>query len=153
MRRRGLLDVLIWGGKTGEVLRDAHYHQQYRVPEQLAELVRQAHGTAPIRTMWDIRVSPEMRDALCAPLTAEQLASIRAAEEGAFSRSVSSYVVSHKHTGDELSGIVQVSLTVRSRYSESELAYPPTKLRIVVSLKEQESDHRRWAVTSVEQIA
>ena len=152
MSRRGLLDVLIWGGKPGEVLRDAHYHQQYSVPEQLAELVRQAHGTAPIRTMWDIRVSPEMRDALCAPLTPEQLQAIRAAEAGVFARSVSCYVVSHKCKGNELSGIVQVSLTVRSRYSQSEMAYPPIKLRIGVNSSTAQYGDRCWEVTSVEQV-
>lgn len=154
MRRRGLIDILIWGlGNTAEILRNCHRQQHYEVPQQLAELVRQAHGTEPIRTMWDIRVSPELRDALCVPLTDEQLATIRAAEEGTFSSSVSCYVVSHKHKDNELSGVVQVSVTVSSRYSKSELAYPPTKLRIVVSAKAGRYPLRRWEVTSVEQIA
>lgn len=154
MSRRGLFDILIWGfGRKTEILQDIHNHQHYEVPEQLAELVCQAHGTEPIRTMWDIRVSPEMRDALCAPLTPEQLQAIRAAEAGVFARSVSCYVVSHKYKGNELSGIVQVSLTVRSRYSQSEMAYPPIKLRIVVRCTTEQYVYRRWEVFSVKQIA
>lgn len=153
MSRRGLIDILLWGfGNTAEILRDVHHQQHYEVPEQLAELVRQAHGNDAISTMWNIHVSPAMRDALCAPLTDEQLAAIRAAEEGAFSRSVSCYVVSHRHKGGELSGVVQVSVTVRSRYSKSELVCPPTKLRIVVSRNGSQFSNQCWEVASVEQI-
>lgn len=154
MSRRGLFDILIWGfGRKTEILQDIHNHQHYEVPEQLAELVRQAHGTEPIRTMWDIRVSPEMRDALCTPLTSEELAAIRAAEPGVLSSSVSCYVVSHKHKGCELSGVVQVSVTVHSRYSKSERTYSPIKLRIVVVRNGRPFPNERWEVASVEQIA
>lgn len=153
MRRRDLLDILIWGfGRKTEIFQDIRNHQHYEVPEQLAELVRQAHGTGPIRTMWDIRVRPEMRLALCAPLTAEELAAIRTAEPGVLSRSVSCYVVSHKKKGCELSGVVQVSVTVHSCYSKSERAYPPTKLRIVVTHNGRQFPNDCWEVTSVEQI-
>lgn len=154
MSRRDLFDVLIWGfGRKTEILQDIHNHQHYEVPEQLAELVRQAHGTEPIRTIWDIRVSPEMRQALCAPLTSEELAAIHATEPGVLRSSVSCYVVSHKHKGNELSGVVRVSLTVRSRYSKSELSYPPIKLRIVVRCTTEQYVYRRWEVSSVKQIA
>ncbi len=154
MSRRGLFDILIWGfGRKTEILQDIHNHQHYEVPEQLAELVRQAHGTEPIRTMWGIQVSPEMRDALCAPLTAEQLAAIRKADVGVFSRSVSCHVVSYKLRGKELSGVVQVSVTVHSRYSKSERTYPPIKLRIVVVHNGRPFPNERWEVASVEQIA
>ena len=135
------------------LVREGLHHTNVEVPKQLLRLVRQAHSGKPEDMVWDIEVSPEMRDALCLPLTAQQLAQMRAAEQGVYRTSVLGYVYSSTFKNNALSGVVQVCVTVRSRYSKSELAYPPVKLRIVVSLKEGSAAQRRWEVTSVEQIA
>ena len=55
-----------------------------QMPQQLVQLVLQAHRNGPIETMYDIKVSPEMRDALCQPLTPQQLKTMRTAEEGVY---------------------------------------------------------------------
>lgn len=139
-------NVIKWINKS-------HDYFKGQVPQQLVQLVLQAHQNGPIETMWDIKVSERMRDALCAPLTPEQLATIRAAEEGVFSRRVSCRLLSSRWKGRELSGLVQVSVMVHSKYSKTNMFCPETKLRITVSGAGNPGIEHRWVVTSVEQIA
>ena len=141
-----VLEIVKW-------IRDVHRYMSREVPGQLLKLVQQAHSGQPADLFWDIEVSPEMNDALCQPLTPEQLAQMRAAGEGVYSRSVHGYLISSSFKNDELSGVVQVSVTVHSRYSKQTLSCPATRLRIVVSRKDGQYPHYRWAVTSVKQMA
>ena len=134
-------------------VRAAIHHTGTEVPRQLLKLVKQAHSGRPEDMVWDIAVSPEMRDKLCLPLTPEQLTVMRAAENGVYTTSVNGYVFSHKFRNGELSGVVQVWVTVYCRYSKSKLDYPPAKLRIVVRQQEGQHPYPRWTVVSVEQIA
>lgn len=132
--------------------RETHNYIKYAIPHQLVQLVLQAHAEQPFQTEWDIQVSREMQDALCKPLTPEQLAMMRAAEAGTFTRRVNCHLVSGKLRGSKLSGVVQVSVVVHSKYSKSNQVYPDTKLRIVVSSNGRQYPTHQWLVTSVEQI-
>ena len=103
--------------------------------------------------MFDIWVSERMRDALCAPLTQEQLATIRSAEKGVYSTYVKCRLLSSHHGKEGLSGVVQAAVRVSSRYSEKPLVCPEVKLKITVSSMGPPGAGHRWEVTSVEQIA
>ena len=130
----------------------AHHHVSREVPQQLVKLVKQAHAEQPVDMEWDIAVSREMNRALCAPLTDEQLDMLEAAEAGVFSRSVFCYLVSSSYKRGELSGVVETSVTLHSRYSKNDVAYPRTKLKIVVRQAGGKYPNYRWEVASVEQI-
>lgn len=123
------------------------------IPQQLVELVQQAHKGEPFKTRMDIQVSPEMRDALCLPLTPEQLETMRAAGEGVYSRSVFCHLVSSRFKGGVLSGVVKVLVTVHSKYSKNDLVCPDTELRIVVRHNGRRYPMEAWEVVSVEEVA
>ena len=123
------------------------------IPGQLVQLVKLAHGESGVRTMFDIRVSERMRDALCAPLTQEQLATIRAAEPGAYSTYVKCELLSSSFQGSELSGVVKAAVRVSSKFSEKPLVCPEVQLKITVLGADAHGAGHRWEVTSVERIA
>lgn len=120
--------------------------------QQLMQLVKLAHGASEIRTMFDIRVSERMRDALCAPLTQEQLATIRAAVPGTYSTYVKCELLSSTFKGNVLSGVVKAAVRVSSRYSEKPLVCPEVQLKITVCGNGKPYVTHRWEVTSVERI-
>lgn len=136
-----------------KMVRDMNHFTKVEVPQQLVELVRQAHQGGPFETKFGIVVSPAMCDALCAPITPDQLATIRAAGAGVFSRSVCCHLISSSFKGGVLSGMVQVLVTVHSKYSKTDLHYPETRLRIIVRHNGRKYPMGDWFVTSVEQIA
>ena len=133
--------------------REHRHFVNYTIPQQLVALVRQAHSGEPFTTRMDIQVSPEMRDALCQPLTPQQLETMRAAGEGVYSRSVFCRLVSSRFKGGELSGVVWVSVKVHSRYSRNDLLFPDTELRIVVRNNGRRYPMESWEDTSVEKVA
>ena len=132
--------------------REHRHFVNYTIPQQLVALVRQAHSGEPFTTRMDIQVSPEMRDALCQPLTPQQLETMRAAGEGVYSRSVFCRLVSSRFKGGELSGVVWVSVTVHSKYSKNDLVCPDTELRIVVRHNGRRYPMEAWEVVSVEKV-
>ena len=136
-----------------KMVRDMNRLTKVEIPHQLVELVQQAHQEGPIKTKFDIKVSERMRDALCAPLAPEQLAVMRSAEKGVFSTYVKCKLLSSYYKGGELSGVVQVSVRVSSKFSELPLVCPDVKLKITVSGAGKPGIEHRWVVTSVEQIA
>ena len=138
---------------TVRMIRDSRHFTDNVIPQQLVTLVQQAHKGEPFKTRMDIQVSPEMRDALCQPLTPEQLATMRAAGEGVYGRSVFCYLVSSRFKGGELSGVVRVSVTVHSKYSKNDLVCPDTELRIVVRHNGRRYPMEAWEVVSVEKVA
>lgn len=138
------------------IVRMIRWHRHFfgsTIPQQLVELVRQAHSGEPFTTRMDIQVTPEMRDALCQPLTPQQLETMRAAGEGVYSRSVFCRLVSSRFKGGELSGVVWVSVKVRSRYSKNDLLFPDAELRIVVRHNGRKYPMEAWEVVSVEKVA
>jgi len=153
---RWITRAFIWILSVVNMVRMIREHRHFVdsvIPQQLVTLVRQAHKGEPFKTRMDIQVSPEMRNALCQPLTPQQLESMRAAEAGVYSRSVFCRLVSSCYTDGELSGVVWVSVKVHSRYSKNDLLFPGTELRIVVRRNGRQYPNDRWEVTSVEQIA
>ena len=135
-----------------KMVRNMRHLTKVKIPHQLVELVQQAHQDAPFRTQFDIRVSPAMRDALCLPLTPEQLAVIRAAQKGVYSTYVKCELLSSTFKGSELSGVVKVAVRVSSKFSKRALVCPETKLRIVVRHNGRKYPLGAWALTKVEQI-
>ena len=132
---------------------DTYQQIHYKLPQQLVQLVQQAHADGNFRTEWDIAVSSEMWDALCQPLTPEQLQEIRSAKEGVYSRSVDCHLISGNIRGGTLYGVVQASVIVHSRYSKHDLKYPTAQLRIIVTHNGRQYPNGKWEVNSVEQIA
>ena len=116
-----------------KMVRDERHLTKVEIPRQLVDLVLQAHRDGPIKTMFGIRVSERMRDALCAPLTPEQLAVIHSAEKGVFCTCVKCSLLSSYYKGNELSGVVQVSVSVSSKFSEKPMVCPDVQLKITVS--------------------
>lgn len=137
---------------TVRMIREHRHFDDEVIPQQLVDLVRQAHAGEPFKTRMGIRVSPEMRDALCLPLTPQQLETMRAAGEDVYRRSVFCRLVSSRYVGGELSGVVHVSVKVHSKYSKNELVYPDAELRIVVRYNGGQTLKGEWVVTEVEQI-
>lgn len=78
---------------------------------------------------------------------------MRAAEKGVFSTSVNGYLISSRFENNELSGVVQVSVTVHSKYSKHDMAYPAVNLRIVVRRTGGQHPDICWEVASVEKVA
>lgn len=142
--------LIMW--KIAKLIWEARRYVNREVPQQLVKLVQQAHAEQPVDMEWDIAVSREMKRALCAPLTDEQLDFLEADEKGVFSRSVCGYVVSSSFRRGELSGVVESSVTLHSRYSKNDIVYPRTKLKIVVRQVGGKYPNYCWEVTSVEQI-
>ena len=134
------------------MIRDHRDLFKREIPGQLVQLIKQAHGMSELETTFDIRVSPEMRDALCAPLTQEQLAVIRAAQKDVYSTYVKCELLSSTFKGPELSGVVKVAVRVSSKFSEFPLVCAETKLRIVVRHNGRQYPNGEWVVTSVEQV-
>ena len=126
---------------------------QQEIPGQLVQLVQLAHGASRVRTIFDIRVSERMRDALCAPLTQEQLATIRSAAPGTYSTYVKCELLSSSYKGSELSGVVKAAVRVSSKFSEEPLICPEVQLKITVCGMDAPGMGLRWEVTSVERMA
>ena len=135
------------------MVREMNHLTKVEIPRQLVELVQQAHQDGRIETEFDIRVSERMSDALCAPLTQEQLATIRSALPGTYSTYVKCELLSSSFKGDVLSGVVKSAVRVSSKFSEKPLVCPEVQLRITVSGVGPPGIAHRWEVTSVEQIA
>lgn len=130
-----------------------YHYTKYTIPQQLVQLVKQAHMEQQFQTMWNIEVSDAMRDALRAPLTVQQLEAIFHAKNDITSKSVNCYVVSHKYRGNELSGIVNVSVDILSRSGLHDYHISNVKLQISVSSisNNAQIDHK-WFVSSVKQL-
>ena len=135
------------------MVRDDRHLFKREIPGQLVQLVKLAHGVSEVRTMFDIRVSERMRDALCAPLTQEQLATIRSAAPGTYSTYVKCELLSSSYKGSELSGVVKAAVRVSSKFSEEPLVCPEVQLKITVCGMDAPGMGLRWEVTSVERMA
>ncbi len=129
----------------------SHHLWKHCVPEQLAELVRQAHSNRPFQTMWDIKVSDEMREALQAPLTPQQIHAMAEAKDDDISRFVNCSVLSHKVNTKGLSGIVKVTIDIRSRSGLHNYHFQNVRLRIVVD-GQADLFESSMTVRSVEQL-
>lgn len=134
-------------------LRDIRRYMKVEIPQQLTQLVRQAHLDQPFQTMWNIEVSDEMRDALQLPLTAQQIHSLKQAKDDMISRYVSCDLISYKRKGHELSGVVNVSINIRSRSGKNSICVSDAKLRITIrNTANPKRIDNKWFVSSVEQV-
>lgn len=129
----------------------SHY-LNYTIPQQLVQLVRQAHLGQPFQTTWNIEVSDAMREALCAPLTARQIRIMSQMKDDIARYAVDGYVISHKLKPKELTGVVAVSLNVVSRSGECDYMCSKAKLRITVRHIGKAGLDNKWVVSSVEQL-
>lgn len=136
-------------------LRDIRHYNNVVVPQQLVQLVRQAHYEEKFQTKWDIEVSDKMRDALCAPLTSQQLQTLRVMKDDVCFRSVRCSLLSYKHKGLELSGVVNVSIDIRSHSGQNTYCIPNAKIHVIVrnTGNKDRIDNNingKWYVSSVE---
>ena len=123
---------------------EVRHYSNYTIPQQLIQLVRQAHLEQEFHTIWDIKVSDKMRAALCTPLTQQQLQTLKLSKDDIVSRSIDGYVISHKLRNGELSGVVSVSIDITSKSGKCNYHYSGVKLRITVDRM-----YNKWIVTSV----
>lgn len=85
------------------------YFLNVTVPQQLIQLVRQAHAGESFSTEGNISVGADMREKLCYPLTPEQVELIKATSH--YQRKEFSYrLAGYKFTGHELSGTVLATI-------------------------------------------
>ena len=116
------------------------------VPQQLVNLIKQAHTGQQFATEWHISVGADMREKLCYPLTSEQVEIIKATsyppQEGEFEYKLSSY----KFTANELSGVVLVTIRYRDDLKELDLNFKNVPIRIQCTSKPSKG----WRLSSVE---
>lgn len=136
-------------------LRDFRHYMKVEIPQQLVQLVRQAHYEEKFQTKWDIEVSDQMRDALLTPLTSQQVQMLRHMKEDICFRSVRCSLLSYKHKGLELSGVVNVSIDIRSRSGQNTYYIPNAKVRVIIrntgnKNRIDNNINGKWYVSSVE---
>lgn len=123
------------------------------IPEQLAILIEQAFRGDSFSTVWNIMVSNDMKIALCAPLTREQILSVWQDKEDIISCNVHCSVVSHKQRSAELSGVVCVSADITSYSGKNNYSFHDVMTRVTVkNTDEFAGTGKRWYVSSAEQI-
>lgn len=103
----------------------------YTTPQKLVQLVLDAHSKKSNSTHWNIKLSCQMREALCTPLTKEQLAYLDEKSDDIISKSVTCRLVSYKYRPNELSGIVSVSIHIQSKSGQCDVDYTNVRVRIV----------------------
>lgn len=131
------------------LIRSAFNHTDYTIPQQLVDLIQQAHKNQPFQTRWNIQVSDDMHTALRQPLTRQQLISLSEAAHDITGYEVSCYLVSHRKKLRELSAVVNVSIHITSRSGSCDFHCSGTKLQLTASFM---PDSRVWELTSVEQM-
>lgn len=133
--------------------RESYHYTHYTIPNQLAQLVKQAHLGQAFQNLWDIKVSDEMRIALRAPLTAQQIQEMEKMKDDIEIRSVDCYVLSHKLKRDFLLGVVDVSVDIGSHSGKYHYNISNAKIQVTVRHDDNEGRFsRKWYVSSVEQI-
>ena len=139
--------MIIWG------VRDLRHTLKFDISQLFTQLVKQAHLGKPFQTLWDIQVSDEMRYALQLPLTVQQIHTLLQAKDDIISKSVYCNLISHKMKGDELSGVVSVSIDIESHSRLNSYHISDAMLRITLrSTENLKSLDRKYIVYSVEQI-
>lgn len=134
-------------------LRDIRHYMKVEIPDQLAQLVKQAHLGKPFQTLWDIQVSDEMRYALQSPLTVQQIDTLMQEKDDIISRSVYCNLISHKMKEHTLSGVVSVSIDIESRSRLNSYHIADAMLRITLkNTANPERIDNKWFVSSVEKI-
>ena len=119
-----------------------------QIPQQLAELVKQAHSSAEFKTRYNIQVSDEMRLALQAPLTPDQLRSLAENSDDIDGKSVTAYLLNGKNRRGVLSGTVVVSIHIHSKSGLNNYDFEHIRLKLIANY---ENETMRWILTSVEQ--
>lgn len=141
--------MIIWG------VRDLRHTLKFDISQLFTQLVKQAHLEQPFQTSKGIpiQVSDEMRYALQLPLTVQQIHTLKQAKDDIISKSVYCNLISHKMKGDELSGVVSVSIDIESHSRLNSYHISDAMLRITLrSTENLKSLDRKYIVSSVEQI-
>ncbi len=147
-----VLRLIIYAVIIIKIIRDIRHHNNYTIPQQLVHLVQQAHTGRPSQTLWDIEVSDEMKIALRAPLTPQQIEVLSQLSGEVINAFVTGYVLSHKSKDGELTGVVCVSIDISSSAGTYKYKYSEVKLRITIRRVGKPLVSSKWVVSSVEQI-
>lgn len=142
-----IIEIIVSVVAIMKAIQSLRLYLYHTIPQQLLDLVRQAHLEQEFHTIWDIKVSDKMRAALCTPLTQQQLQTLKLSKDDIVSRSIDGYVISHKLRNGELSGVVSVSIDITSKSGKCNYHYSGVKLRITVDRM-----YNKWTVTSVTQL-
>lgn len=119
-----------------------------QIPRQLAELIKQAHSGEEFNTRYNIQVSDEMRLALQAPLTPDQIRSLAENSDDIDGKSVTAYLLNGKNRRGVLSGTVVVSIHIHSKSGLNNYDFEHIRLNLIANY---EKETMKWVLTSVEQ--
>lgn len=132
-------------------LRKIYVYVNGALPQQLSLLVHQAHMGQPFRTRWIIVADESMRNALQQPFTPERIRAMTQAGDDVTGKAVDCYVLTHRLRPGELSGVVKVSIDIKSRSRRHD--YHAENVRLRVTLRPS-GDHKGlrtiWMVSGVE---
>ena len=92
-------------------------------------------------THWNIKLNSQ---------TKEQLAYLDEKSDDIISKSVTCYLISHKYRPNELSGVVSVSIHIRSKSGLCDVDYDRVRVRIVTKSNGKGGFEARRVVDSVE---
>ena len=118
--------------------------------EQLVYLVRQAHENSAFQTQWNIQVSDEMRVALQAPLSSQQVYELSQAKDDIDMRSIGVYLLSYNIKRGLMSGVVNVSIDIHSKSGLHNYHFEDVKLYLAVESDEMTEE---WKLVTVQQQA
>lgn len=131
-------------------LGNLYYLIAYATPQKLVQLVLAAHSNKTDVTHWNIKLNSQTREALCTPLTKEQLAYLDEKSDDIISKSVTCYLISKKYRPNELSGVVSVSIHIRSKSGLCDVDYDRVRIRIVTKSNGKGGFEARRVVEAVE---
>lgn len=113
---------------------------------QLLLLIRQAHANMPFDTPWDICVSPQMRTALCFPLTAEQVEVIANCVHPPEKSCFEYKLLRSEWSKHKLSGVVSISIDYKNSISGLDLHFENVQLSVCCTGE----PWKGWHVSSVD---
>ena len=113
---------------------------------QILLLVQQAHANMPFNTPWDISVSPQMRTALCSPLTPEQVEVIANCVHTPEKSCFEYHLLRSEWKKHKLSGVVSISIDYKNSISGLDLHFENVLLSVCCSGE----PWKGWRVSSVD---
>ncbi len=130
--------------------REMRHLAKHVIPDQLAQLVYQAHTGGNFKVQWKVRIDDKMRTALRIPLAPQQIDAMTCATED-ISTFVQCKTVDFKTRAKEISGVVSVTLDITSPSGKYDFHCRDVRLHITLTTRTNLYDSP-WIVRSVEQV-
>ena len=131
----GLWNRIRWGVTIVEGIKGSQKFLHETFPNQLVELVKQAHAGLPFKTVSDISVGADMRQKLIYPLTPELVELIKATTYYNCQWKKFSYKLAEYDDKDGLSGTVLATIRFQDNSRNINLDYMDVPIYIVCRQK------------------